>query len=85
MRHLFSLENLTQNLTRWLRRFKLQKRTHFKNGGRRIVLDDLSCADFRDIYAKEKVTLADDAFDVSSDQENATEYGNPVDPKWLAV
>ena len=45
--HLFSPGNLTQNLTRWLRQFKLQKRAHFKNGGRRSVLDDLSCVDFR--------------------------------------
>lgn len=70
---------MTQDLTRW--RFKLQKHAHFKNGRRRSVFDDLSCPYFRYIYANERAILADVAFDVTSDEENSTEYSNPVDSK----
>ena len=47
------------------------------SGRRRINLDDFSRADFRNMYAKEKAILVEE---VSSDEENSTEYGNSVDP-----
>ena len=33
------------------------------------------------MYGKEKAILVEE---VSSDEENSTEYGNSVDPNWLA-
>ena len=55
-------------------------RIYEKNGGRRSILYDFSRFDSRDISSKKKEFLSEDAINVSTNGEDATQCCNPVNP-----
>ena len=50
------------------------------NGGRQSIFNDFSCTDSRRISPKETTFLSQDATDVSTNGEDATDFGNPGNP-----
>ena len=63
-------------------KIQITKARNFKKiGGRRSIFNDFSCADSRHISSKETTFLSEDATNVSRNGKDATDCGNPDNPK----